>query len=218
MTRLILASAAFAIAGSTAWLSATAPYRATLGAYTTDLAGRTREQRINIAEASRRLDGAEIEPGETLSFNAQVGPRTEPRGFVAAPAYLEGMRHPSVGGGICQLSSTAYNAALVAGLPIRQRVAHDRLVRSVAPGADATVWYGKADLAIGNDSGDPVRIRSVVTGDRLTVTIQGRPGRLPGKIVRERVLPLRPETVRIQTWRLAGDRRVLVADDTYRYP
>ncbi|MBM3274052.1 MAG: VanW family protein, partial [Candidatus Sericytochromatia bacterium] len=147
MTRLVLAGSTIAIAAATAWLSATAPYRAALGAYTTDLAARTPDQRINIVEASGRLDGAEIDPGATFSFNARVGPRTEPRGFVAAPAYLEGLRHASVGGGICQVSSTAYNAALVAGLPIHQRVAHDRLVRSVAPGADATVWYGKADLA-----------------------------------------------------------------------
>ncbi|MBM3270448.1 MAG: VanW family protein [Candidatus Sericytochromatia bacterium] len=192
------------------------PFRDTLGAYSTDLAPRTAEQRRNIGEGARRLDRVEIEPGGAFSFNRAVGPRTLARGFVPATAFLEGARTESSGGGICQVSSTLYNAALAAGMTIEARVPHDRLVESVPAGADATVWYGKADLAFRNGLGGPVRILARADGDRLTIAIRGvRQGPAPA-IVRQELPPPRPGTVQMLTWRVTGARRELISQDVYR--
>ncbi len=192
------------------------PFRATLGTYSTDLGPRTAAQRRNIAEGARRLDGSEVEPGASFSFNRTVGPRVLSRGFVPATAFLEGARLESVGGGICQVSSTLYNAALAADLKITARVPHDRVVSSVPPGADATVWYGKADLAFLNTAGRPIKIQARTDQDRLTIAILGRRDGPAAVVVRQELPPPRPGTVQMLTWRVVGSRRELISDDVYR--
>ncbi|HEY9721476.1 MAG TPA: VanW family protein, partial [Oscillatoriaceae cyanobacterium] len=86
------------------------PYQDLLARYVTSLAPRSQAQRENIREAAERLDGAVVAPGEQCSFNALVGPRTIERGFTEANAFMEGTRTRSLGGGVCQLSSTLYAA------------------------------------------------------------------------------------------------------------
>lgn len=212
---IALAVTVAGILGGSAALHAIRPFQQVLGAYTTDLAPRSPEQRHNIAEGARRLDGAILEPGATLSFNRLVGPRTRERGFVPAPAFLEGGRLESIGGGICQVASTLYNAALLAGLGIRERVPHDRVVASVPPGADATVWYGKADLMVANPGPAPVKIVASSEGLRLRIEILGQ-GRTPAMLTREALAPPRPGTVRVRTVRILAGRREIVSDDIYR--
>ena len=203
-----------------AWLFSTRPFQHRMATYTTDLEPRSPAQRLNIAEGARRLDGVVIEPGEELSFNAQIGPRTRERGFVSAAAFLEGNRVESVGGGICQVSSTFYNAALLSGLEIRKRVPHDRVVNSVPPGADATVWYGKADLVIANLTRQPVRIRARVAGDRLTVGLDG-PSQGSAYAVTSERTTLQDGRVRVRVFmtnrrQVETPRRELISDNTYR--
>lgn len=149
------------------------PFQAELGMFRTSLAERSPEQRDNIQRAVAALDGAVLEPGEEWSFNRHVGPRTPERGYRSAPAFLEQDVTESVGGGICQVSSTVYNAAALAGLAIIERHPHIRRVQSVPPGRDATVWYGKADLRLRNDTGAPVRLGARLSDEALTVRFVG---------------------------------------------
>ena len=140
-----------------------------LGAVTTDLSERTAEQRQNIETATVAIDGHQVAAGEPFSFNGVVGPRTVARGYRDAAALMEGDRITSVGGGICQLSSTLYGAAKRAGCPILRRVPHRGRVQSVPPGQDATVWYGGADLIW--RAPVAVTIQARIHGDKLIVAI-----------------------------------------------
>lgn len=153
------------------WMSR--PFQTELGAYRTSLADRTAAQRHNIQQAVKALDGVVIEPGATFSFNETVGPRTPERGYRQAPAFLERDLVTSVGGGICQVSSTLYNAAALSGLAIVERHPHFRRVASVPPGRDATVWYGMADLRLANRSPHPVRLSLAVGHEALSAAIEG---------------------------------------------
>lgn len=168
-----------------AWLHLRAPLRDPLAAFSTGLGERTAAQQHNIRVAAAALDGAVIEPGEEFSFNARVGPRTLDRGYRRAEALLEGELVTSVGGGICQVSSTVYNAALAAGLTVITRVPHAWTARSVPPGRDATVWYGKTDLVLRNDRPHPVSLRLRAAAGRLQAEVLGTA--VPGEAVEARV-------------------------------
>lgn len=164
------------------------PFQAELGMFRTSLSDRSPEQRANIRRAAEALDGAVLEPGEEWSFNRRVGPRTPERGYCKAPAFLEQDLAQSVGGGICQLSSTVYNAAALSGLRIVERHPHFRRVQSVPPGRDATVWYGKADLRLANSTTAPVRLSARVEDETLSVRFLGDdPG---ARSIRLRTVPV----------------------------
>ncbi|HBN09812.1 MAG TPA: hypothetical protein DD435_14555, partial [Cyanobacteria bacterium UBA8530] len=145
--------------------------RNTVGCFASDLAGRSEEQRNNILLACRAIDGVRIEPGGVFSFNRVVGPRSLERGYRFAPAFLENEKRESLGGGICQVSSTLYAAVLDGGFEVLKRVPHNFLVSSVPPGRDATVWYGRADLVWRNDGSAPVRLEAEVRGDTCLVRL-----------------------------------------------
>lgn len=156
-------------AGGTLWVQR--PFQAQIASYRTSLADRTEAQRHNIRQAVMALDGVVIEPGETFSFNETVGPRLPERGYREAPAYMERNLVTSIGGGICQVSSTMYNAAALSGLAIVERHPHSRRVASVPPGRDATVWYGMADLRFRNSYPNPVRLAVKVANEALFVAV-----------------------------------------------
>ena len=144
---------------------------AELVAFTTSFHPEDVDRSFNIALAARKLDGAIIAPGATFSFNGRVGARSLEAGFRSAPTLtLEG-REPALGGGVCQVSSTVYNALLLADLALVQRYPHSRAVRYVAMGRDAAVtWRGK-DLKFNNPHGFPVAVRAEVEHGRLTVRV-----------------------------------------------
>jgi len=95
----------------------------------------------NIKKIARMLNGIHIHPGETFSFNRVVGPRTLEAGFLEAPTYFLGEVLPGVGGGVCQVSSTMYAAALHANVEVIDRRPHSRASNYIEPGLDATVNY-----------------------------------------------------------------------------
>ncbi len=154
------------------WWSRPAPV--ILSQFTTTLTGRSSAQLRNIATAAAALDHVLIQPGEIFSFNHSVGPRTRLRGYVEAPAFMTATTVDSVGGGICQVSSSLYNAALQAGLEIEERQAHYTTVQSVPAGLDATVWYGQVDLKLQNPYPWPVRLETEIRHDRLIIKIAGK--------------------------------------------
>ncbi|GAA1784878.1 VanW family protein [Actinomadura chokoriensis] len=127
----------------------------------------------NIELAARILDGNIVEPGATFSFNDVVGPRTRSRGYVPAPAIMGARLVKDVGGGICQVSTTLFNAVFRAGLDIRKSRAHTMWMPEYPEGREAAVSYPQLDFTWKNDTGAPVRIQAAYTGSSLTVTLWG---------------------------------------------
>jgi len=132
----------------------------------------------NIALAAKLVDGSVVQPGQTFSLNAALGPRTTNRGFDYAPVIAsDGVLRQGVGGGICQYATTLFNAVLLAGLPVVERQAHSLYISHYPIGRDATVSWGAVDFKFRNDTGKALMIRSWVQGDHLTVAIVGKTGR-----------------------------------------
>jgi len=140
---------------------------AELANFSTSLAGRTRNQRHNARLAAAALDGVVLPPGGEFSFNRTVGPWTRDKGYKRAPVSYGGEMVITWGGGVCQVSSTLYNAALLAGLTVVERDHHRWAPLYVPPGRDAAVAYGLADLRLRNPYPAPVRLEARVRGDVL---------------------------------------------------
>ena len=155
-------------------LAATSPRgHNVLSAYSTNLRGRTRHQRHNAELAARALNHRVIAPGATFSFNRTVGSWTLDQGYVKALVSYDGELVRASGGGVCQTSTTLYNAALLAGLPIVERHPHVFVPGYIPPGRDAAVAYPGIDLRFGNPHSWPLRIEADVRGDRLEVRLVG---------------------------------------------
>lgn len=123
---------------------------------------------FNIRLAASALDGKVILPGEVFSYNDTVGERTMERGFRLAPVFINKEHSIGVGGGVCQVSTTLYNAAVVStGLELVERHHHSLDVPYIAPGRDATVVYGYLDLKFKNNKPFPVLIRSYYQPGRI---------------------------------------------------
>lgn len=140
----------------------------------------------NIRQATKKFSGRVLLPGEKISFNDFVGQRTVAKGYREAGVYVNGKHDVGIGGGICQVSTTLYNASLLANLKIRRRSNHSLPVAYVPTGQDATVDYGSHDLVIENNMETPVAIHAVYQPGRLTFRILGKKDpSLKVKIVRE---------------------------------
>jgi len=113
-------------------------------------------------------------PGQVFSFNQVVGPRDREHGFKEALEIVDGEFVPGIGGGVCQVSSTLYNAVLLANLPIVERTNHSKPLGYVGLGRDATVAYGARDFKFANNTGAPRVILAETTKNKLTVGIVGR--------------------------------------------
>ena len=153
----------------------TAMFRDVLGTSTTKCAGPWGRHQ-NIRLAAKAINGNIYNPGEEFWYNAAVGQRTEARGFQPAAAYSGGRTVTSIGGGICQVSSTLYYATLLSDLKIVLRYAHmfDPGYMPVT-GCDATVSWGGPDFAFRNDTDYPIKIVTSYNDDtnELTVAIMG---------------------------------------------
>jgi len=128
----------------------------------------------NIRLAASRLDHVLIRPGETISFNELVGPRTPKRGFRMARVIVRGEFTQDFGGGVCQVAGTLYLAALRSGMEVVRRHRHSRPVNYLPPGFDATVNFGSLDLKLRNPFPTPLYLRTFVRGGRLTVIVLGK--------------------------------------------
>ena len=128
----------------------------------------------NIRLAASKLDHVLIRPGETISFNELVGPRTPKRGFRMARVLVRGEFTQDFGGGVCQVAGTLYLAALRAGMEVVCRHRHTRPVGYLPPGLDATVNFGSLDLKLRNPLPTPLYLRTFIKGGRLTVVVLGK--------------------------------------------
>lgn len=127
----------------------------------------------NIILSSAKLNGLVLMPGEEFSYNQTVGQRTRASGFREAGAYSNGKVVQEVGGGICQVSSTLYNAVLYANLEIVERTNHYFNPGYVKAGLDATVSWGGPDFRFKNNRNYPIRIVTDTSGKKLRVYIYG---------------------------------------------
>lgn len=144
-----------------------------LGAFSTDLSARTARQMANIRRAVCLLNGAVVPPGGEFSFNARVGPCTAAQGFVPAPTIVAGELTETPGGGVCQVSSTLYNAVLLSGLQIVERHPHSRPPLSVPPGRDAAVFAPNLDLRFQNNTNSKIVVQASISANRLICRIVG---------------------------------------------
>ena len=168
-------------------------FPATLATFTTTLSGSLPARTANVRLAAQALDGAVLEPGQVLSFNAVVGPRTRERGYEDAPVILHESRQVQTGGGVCQVASTVFVASLLAGLSPAERWRHSTPVDYIPLGEDATIAWGAKDLRVRNDLAQRVRLRVRVTGATLTASFEG-------------------EVAEASEWELATEERSLAAD------
>jgi len=125
----------------------------------------------NIRLAASCLDGVLLKPGETFSFNQQVGPRLGSDGYKPAPVIIGGELLPGIGGGVCQVSTTLYNTVLLAGLDVITRSPHSLPITYVPLGRDAAVAYDYMDFTFRNTSPYGVLLSTRVDSDRLTIRI-----------------------------------------------
>jgi vancomycin resistance protein YoaR len=192
-----------------------------LASYTTRFPGYQVNRNHNIRLASNALNGRILLPGERLSFNEVVGKRTLKHGFRLAPVIIRGQKRLGVGGGICQVSSTLFNAALLADLEVVRRHNHSIPVPYVPLGRDATVSDPWLDLVIENDSPFPVAIVTELGRSHLTVRVLGKVE--AGRRVVLQTQRLRSGRRRVALWRLVYEggrlvRREHIATSTYRPP
>jgi len=213
---------------------AAAPRERCLASYSTIVENRSRNQRHNALLSAQRLNGVAIGPGETFSFNQRIGSFSRDGGYRKAPVSYNGQLINSFGGGVCQTSTTFYNAALCAGLEIVERNRHRFAPNYVPPGLDAAVAYYTIDLKIRNTYPFTVKIKSGIEQGRLTVGIYGS-GRAKVAKVEAEVRQIRmPEVFElgernnagrirntgkpgffVQVFRTVDGKRELVSSDNY---
>ena len=145
--------------------------------FSTEYSNSSEERKHNIMLAAKSLDKTLIDVNGEFSFNRTVGKRTEKRGYKSAKIIVHGEFVEGVGGGVCQVSTTLSNAALLAGLKITECHPHSLVVNYVAPSFDAMVNSGSADLKFVNDTDNPVILRARADGNRITVSVYGEPMR-----------------------------------------
>lgn len=152
-----------------------------LGEYTTYYYPGNRGENIWIAASA--LSDKIVKTGWEFSFNTTVGPRTYSAGYYNAPVIINGKTEDGVGGGVCQVSSTLYNAVLLAGLTPTERTPHYFPSSYVSAGRDATVADGSIDFKFRNDLNHPVYLKSFADGSALTICVLGTRADLNGNTV-----------------------------------
>lgn len=145
-----------------------------LGRFTTSFDSSNINRSSNIRLAAAKLNGVVLGSGKTLSFNDTVGARLSERGFLPAKIIENGEYTDGVGGGVCQVSTTLYNAALLSGMTVTEYHPHSLSVGYVDPSRDAMVSGTSCDLKFSNPSGSPVYIRSRTQGGTVTFELYGK--------------------------------------------
>jgi vancomycin resistance protein YoaR len=160
-----------------------------VGSYTTVYGG-TPGRLHNVQLVADLIDGALVAPGERFSFNQTTGERNAAKGFEEAPVIINGELESGIGGGVCQVSTTVFNAAFEAGLSIERRTNHALYISHYPLGRDATVNYPDIDLVFRNDTDHWLLVRTFVGAGSLTVNLYGTS---PGRRVETETAPLRVE-------------------------
>lgn len=164
------------------------------------------ERKNNIKIASKKINDYFLDVGYEFSFNKVVGARTEKNGFKQAKIIVNGKFVDGIGGGVCQVSTTLYNAVLLAGLKVTEYHAHSLPVSYVAPSFDAMVNSGYADLKFVNTTSMPIIIKSTADGERIKISIYGE--KMKEKYVRESII----------TGEVVAPKEEILIDEKLEYP
>lgn len=167
------------------------------GCFSTNFSTSSSSRKNNIKVALESFDGIILDEGEILSFNNITGARNEDSGYQKAKIISNGTFIEGFGGGVCQVSTTLYNACLLAGLEILEVNSHSLPVSYVEPGFDAMVNSGSSDLVVRNNSGGKIIITTSSIGDMCRVKIFGKENKY--KITRFsekiKIIPAEPDVV-----------------------
>ena len=146
-------------------------YDSELGSYTTSFNTKEKNRCHNIMLASDTIDGCIVYPGEIFSFNETLGPTSRRCGYKKSTIFIKGNKYEGYGGGVCQVSTTLYNAAVNAGMTIIERHDHSRKVPYAKKGEDAATSYVGIDFKFQNDLSFPVVIYSYIDDGTISITI-----------------------------------------------
>lgn len=156
-----------------------------LGAFTTSYSTSGSSRSANVENGCRLINGITLYPGEEFSTYDTVAPFTERNGYYMAGSYLNGKVVDSLGGGICQVSTTLYNAVLLAELEVTERHNHSMIVSYVDPSADAAIAESSGkDFRFVNNTDYPIYIEGYTENKRITFNIYGKETRDAGHKVR----------------------------------
>lgn len=146
-----------------------------LGGFTTSYATSGADRSANVSNGSRLINGVLLYPGDEFSTYAEVAPFTVENGYYMAGSYLNGKVVDSLGGGICQVSTTLYNAVLLSELEVSERHNHSMIVAYVNPSADAAIAESAGkDFRFVNNTDYPVYVESYTDNKKITVNIYGK--------------------------------------------
>jgi vancomycin resistance protein YoaR len=176
--------------------------------YSTSAAGR----KHNVGFAASLINGTVIMPGETFSYNAEIGPITLRAGFKNAGVFVGDKVEEGVGGGLCQVSSTLYQAALHSNMEIVQRRNHSMAVAYLKPGMDAVVYSPSLDLKFKNNYPNPVYIQAYGDNNNLTISIYGHQADMGGytyKVYSETTAVLQPSVKKVEDPNLEVGKQVV---------
>ena len=156
-----------------------------LGTFTTDYSSSGANRSGNVTNGAKHVNGTLLYPGDSFSMYETVSPFTEANGYYLAGSYLNGMVVDSLGGGICQVSTTLYNAVLRAELEVTERSNHSMIVSYVDPSADAAIAGTYKDFKFKNNTNAPVYIEGYTTDDKQVVfNIYGEETRPAGRTIK----------------------------------
>ena len=154
-----------------------------LGTYSTYYGDSSEGRTKNVESGADHISGTLVEPGQEVSANELMAPYTEENGYAMAPSYENGEVVDSMGGGICQVSTTLYNALIRAEVEIVERYAHSMLVSYVEPSMDAAIASDLKDLKFRNNKEDPIYIEAVLSDGNIGFNIYGNETRPEGRTV-----------------------------------
>jgi vancomycin resistance protein YoaR len=145
-----------------------------LGSFSTDFSSSADGRKTNVSNGCSKINGTLLYPGDTFSVYDTISPFTEENGYATASAYANGKVVDSIGGGICQVSTTLYNAVIRAELEVTMRYNQSMLVSYVDPSDDAAIASGLKDFQFVNNLDDPVYIEGYCSGGVITMKIYGK--------------------------------------------
>lgn len=176
------------------------------GEYSTYYSQSIENRKLNIKIASDYLNGQILEPKQPMSFNDVVGARTRARGFKEANIIFDGQLIAGVGGGVCQVSSTLYNATLISGLDVLAANRHSMPISYLPLSQDAMVT-DVSDLVITNNTDSPIYIVSCANGKKLTFKFYGVEKKVTYKLKSKliEVLPEKESTIKIEGYNLSDE-------------
>lgn len=184
-----------------------------MGAFQTRLPDPLPGEEFNAAYAADLLAGTIIEPNQVFSMNNTIGPYTKQRGYQEGPSYVGSKVVTTIGGGVCKVATTLYNAAVLANLKIVERHPHLMQVPYVPPGQDAAVFYGAQDIKVKNDTKSPVVIWANANMDENTLYVAFYGSVAPPKVIWHHKILNRqkaPTLYRANTGLNEGEEKVLV--------